>query len=195
MSLAAVAAFALCLTLAPVAEAAQTAQGSSVSLQGSMPVARPDFPVPTDKNVIFYIQRSSNSNTVVYTVNLRNDGTIDPKEPVKAFWRRFNTSGERKALSFLEDRMAFGVRARKGGAQGEYKVSFVALPGRTATLRQAPDGKIEVTLDMGKYAATPAYAYVEVEDGGLTPKVERVRLYGHDQASGKAVVETIRVGG
>lgn len=193
-SLAATALF-IGLNIAPLAEAAQTAQGSSVTLQSSMPVARPEFPVPTDKNVIFYIQRSSNSNTVVYTANLRKDGSIDPNEPVKAFWRRFNTSGERKALSFLEDRMAYGVRARKGNAPGEYKVTFVALPGRTATLRQAADGSIEVTLGMGKYEATPAYAYVEVKDGGVMPKVERVRLYGRDQASGKAVVETIRVGG
>ena len=33
-----------------------------------------DFPVPTDKNLIFYVQRSLNSNTIVYTARIGDDG-------------------------------------------------------------------------------------------------------------------------
>lgn len=175
--------------------AAPRAQGSSFELHNKVPVARPDFPAPTDANIVFYIQRSMNSNTVVYTVNLRGDGTIDPKQPVKAFWRRFNSDGAVKALGFLEKQMAYGVQARKGKAAGEFLVSFVALPGRTATLKQGADGKVELTFPMGKYRAKPVYAYAEIDEGGMMPKVTRVTLYGVDQDSGKAVVETIRVSG
>src|SRR5690606_6269383 len=74
------------LVLATVgAEAAPRAAGSTIAIADRMPAVRPEFPVPTDPNMIFYIQRSTNPNTVVYTANLRSDGKLDPKEPVKAF--------------------------------------------------------------------------------------------------------------
>ena len=183
------------LVVQPAASATPRAQGSTFELHNKVPVARSDFPAPNDANIVFYIQRSMNSNTVVYTVNLRADGTIDPKQPVKAFWRRFNTDGEVKALGFFEKQMAYGVQARKGKTAGEYLVSFVALPGRTATLKQGADGAIELTFPMGKYKAKPVYAYAEIDDGGMVPTVTKVTIYGVDQASGKAIVETMKVSG
>jgi hypothetical protein len=178
-----------------ISMAAAQVQGSSVAVHSKLPVARPDFPVPTDRNTVFYVQRSSNSNTVVYTLNFRADGTLDPRQPVKAFWRRFNTTGERKDLGFLEARMAYGVSARKTRNAGEFTVSFVALPNRKVTLRQSPDKSVDLTIDMGEHTTRLVYAYVEINESGLVPKVDKLTLYGIDTASQKAIVETIRVGG
>jgi hypothetical protein len=175
--------------------AAPTVKSSSFAVRDTMPVARPDFPVPTDPNMLFFIQRSTNSNTVVYTANIRADGRLDPDHPVQAFWRRFNTTGERKALGFFEAQMAYGVRARRGKMAGEYEIRFVALPDRRGTLRQDADGTIELTFPMRGQAVRPGYAYVEVNEAGIVPSVERVTLHGTDLASGKVIVETMTVSG
>lgn len=193
---AAAAALAAGLMLAyDTAEAQPTARSSSVVVQDAVPTERPEFPVPSDPNLLFYIQRSINSNTVVYAANFRADGTLDPSQPVLAFWRRFNDAGERKALGFFENRVAFGVRSRGTETPGVYEVRLVALPGRRGTLRQTGEGEAELTFPMGRYTARPVYAYVEVDESGMLPKVVRIRLHGIDTASGKAITETIEVSG
>ena len=60
-----------------------------------LPAAAESFPVPVDENLIFYVQRSLNSNTIVYTARLDGDGKLDAKRPVDVFWRRFNDDGAR----------------------------------------------------------------------------------------------------
>ena len=44
----------------------------------------PRYPEPQDENLVFYLQRSDNTNTIVYAVNRRTDGTIDAGDPAKS---------------------------------------------------------------------------------------------------------------
>ena len=67
-----------------------------------LPRMRVEFPVPSEPNMLFYVQRSVNSNTVVYAARLDADGAIDPKTPVDAFWRWYNVDGQKKPLNFIE---------------------------------------------------------------------------------------------
>ena len=69
-----------------------------------------NFPVPKEENQIFFVQRSLNSNTIVYTARLDGEGRLDARRPVDVFWRRFNDEGERKELSKLERSLAYGGR-------------------------------------------------------------------------------------
>jgi hypothetical protein len=39
----------------------------------------------------------------------------------------------------------------------------------------------------------PIYAYVDVDESGLMPSVRSVRVIGRDLATGKPLVETIRI--
>lgn len=168
---------------------------STVETAGRLPVARPDYPVPTDGDLLFYIQRSTNPNTVVYAANFLPDGRLDPKQPIEAFWRRFNTSGERKALGFMESRMAYGMRFKATATPGQYEIWFVSLPDRPALLVQKKPGAAELRMRLGGYEVKPVYAYVTVNEGGLFGRVEQVAVHGVDRASGRAVTEIIPVSG
>lgn len=183
------------LLFAPaVAHAAPSIGSAKISVQASMPVQRPDFPKPSDPNMLFYVQRSMNSNTVVYAANFRADGTLDPRKPIEAFWRRFNTTGERKALGFMEDRLAYGVRAKRI-RDGEFEVRLVAYPERTMVVRQAGPHTVTVEMRMGSHVVRPVYVYVELDEGGMIPSVTGLKFFGQDVANGQAVIETSAVSG
>jgi hypothetical protein len=149
-----------------------------------------NFPVPQDPNLIFYVQRSLNSNTIVYTARLDGEGRIDPSQPVDVFWRRFNDEGERKELSSLEYEVAFGVKARAvSGQPGVFKVRVVSYRERPALLRMV-DGKPRLEAKVAGVPCRLDHAYLEVDESGRIPSVTRVDLYGYALATGKLVKES-----
>jgi hypothetical protein len=160
-----------------------------------LPRTRPDFPEPSDANRLLYIQRSMNSNTVVMTAHFRSNGMLDPQRPIDVFWRRFNTNGKRKALSFFENQFAFGVRVKKTGNPNEFEVRFKVLPGRPFLLRQVGAGKAALFLTIGKYLTNPVYLYLKINGNSMIPKVDGLKIHAIDVTSGKAVTETLSVKG
>ncbi|WP_349358149.1 DUF4833 domain-containing protein [Stappia sp.] len=171
----------------------QKAVGSQVEIVDELPVIRPEFPVPDEPNMLFYLQRSTNPNTIVYAAQFREDGRLDPREPVVAYWRRFNTTGERKPLKMMEDAFAFGVRAQATGDPDVFDLYVVSYPERKATVRLVEPGRAELVLQSGRHAMRPLYAYVDVDESGLVPSVRKVVVLGRDAETGKALVERIQI--
>ena len=172
---------------------AQRAGDSSVEMVGKAPVVRPEFPIPDEPNMLFYLQRSTNSNTVIYAARFLDDGRLDPNEPIVAYWRRYNTTGETLPLKMIEDNFAFGVRARATSDPDVFLIYVVSYPERTATLRRTGPGEARLSLRAGAYEYEPVYAYVDVDESGLVPSVRSVRVIGRDMATGNPLVETIRI--
>lgn len=171
----------------------QKPRGSVVTEVASLPVVRPEFPVPGDPGQVFYLQRSSNSNTVVYAARFTPDGRLDPRRPLEAYWRRFNTTGEQLPLKMIEDSFAFGVRSRATGDPDVFQVYVVSYPERPATLRLIEPGRAELLLPAGGRTMRMAYAYVDVDESGLVPSVREVLVMGHDVETGKPLVERIQI--
>lgn len=151
-----------------------------------------DFPVPAEKNQIFYVQRSLNSNTIVYAARLGADGALDAKRPVDVYWRRYNDEGERKELSSLERSMAFGVKTEPAADQpGGFMVRVVSYPKRAALLRLV-DGRPRLEMTVAGVPARLDHAYLDVDDSGSVPSVNRVDLYGVALADGRPLKESFR---
>lgn len=149
-----------------------------------------EFPVPKDDNLIFYVQRSLNSNTIVYTARLDENGRLDARRPVDVFWRRFNDEGERKELSGIERNLAFGVRADPiPGQPGTFRMRVVSYPKRTALLKLV-DGVPRLETDVAGEPCRLDHAYLEVDDSGSVPSVTRVDLFGYSLATGQLVKES-----
>ena len=143
---------------------------------------RPDWPVPDDRNQIFFVQRSTNPNTVVYTARYEADGAIDADDPVGVYWRRFNDDGAVRALNFIENRAAFGVRTDSLG-NGQFDVRMRALPDLRLVLAEASDGPA-LYLPREAGVLRLSFAYLEIDDSGLVPSVTNIILTGRDTQSG-----------
>ena len=146
-------------------------------------------PKPSDER-LFYLQRSTNSNTVIYDAHLTEGGQLDAEQPVEVYWRRYEERNQRKELNFLERHFAYGVRVDRGRGE-RYHLKLAALPERKGVLRFDPEGRPEVVTEIGGTTARLRFIYVQVEEGGLWPSVDYVELHGETLAERQEVVERI----
>jgi hypothetical protein len=157
-----------------------------------IPAVRTEYSVPNEHNMLFYIQRSANSNTVVYAARLDGQDHIDPDTPVDAYWRLFNIDGNTRPLNFVERLLAYGVKsvshARQGGA---ITFKIAALPERQLTLAEDGEGHPEALTSFGNRTVRLIYVYLQVDDSGLTPSVTALDLFGLEQGTGKALREHV----
>lgn len=150
---------------------------------------RPEFKIPDEPGQLFYVQRSPNSNTVIYVAKLDAQGNFDSRSPVDAFWRKFNIDGSRQKLNFIERMMAYGVKldARRAGQPITFTIA--ALPDRKLTLGLDAQHRPEARMQIGNHTVKVAYVYLQVVDSGLVPSVPSLDIMGTDIASGKAIHE------
>ena len=164
--------------------------GGAPAARGEAPSASSAFPVPHEANQIFFVQRSMNANTIVYTARIGADGQLDQKKPVDVFWRRFNDAGERQELSFLERNMAFGVTfERLPGAGLSFRLKVVSYPQRSAVLRLV-DGHPRLEAKVAGEPCQLDHAFLHLDESGSLPKVVRVDLVGQSLTRGVEVRES-----
>lgn len=162
---------------------------SSVTEGNEIEHLRPEFRVPEEPNQLFYVQRSPNSNTVVYAARLDARGEFDSATPVEAFWRKFNIDGSKQSLNFMERLMAYGVQMNTHAKGQPVTFTIAALPERTLTLAMDAQHHPEALMQIGDHTVKLAYVYLHVVEGGLLPSVPALDIFGTDTASGKAVHE------
>src|SRR5574343_54234 len=96
------------------------------------------FPVPAGiKNQLFYLQRTTNTNTVIYSLNVNEKGELDESTPVKVFWIRYPEGGMRKELNFIQKAFAYGTISKKN-KDGSFTIQLVAYKKKEFTLEKSP---------------------------------------------------------
>jgi hypothetical protein len=165
---------------------------SQVTQLDQIPVMRPEYPVPKDPNMLYYIQRSVNSNTVVYAAHVDARGHIDSRAPVDAYWRWYNVDGHRKPLNLIERIMAYGVQSvANNGSVGTFAFKVAGFPERELLLDQDSYGHPEAVAQLGGRRARLIYVYLQVDNRGLLPSVTAMDLFGIDKNTGKALREHV----
>ena len=152
-----------------------------------------EYPVPDNANgrMLFFIQRSLNSNTVVYDVNLNPQGRIEIDQPISIYWKRYNTNGAVKKLKWFEEFFAYGIRSKTVG-NGEFVVYFSAYKTRKARLYLKRSYQAELEIVMSGRKARPYCAYVQLkDDNAFYPQVLHVDLWGIDSKTGDLLFERI----
>jgi len=162
---------------------------STITESAAITQMRPEFKRPDEPNQLFYVQRSPNSNTVIYAAKLDAKGAPDRREPVEGFWRKFNIDGSKQPLNFIERMMAYGVKQARTDKNGVTTFTIAALPERTITLNLDAAGKPQALMQAGKHTIKLSYVYLHVVEGGLMPEVPKLDIFGTDIASGKAIHE------
>jgi len=110
--------------------------------------------------------------------------------PVRVYWLRYNTPGERKPLSFIERRLAFGILATpRDGEAGSFDIRFVSYRKRSARLSLDERGNpMAVTAIRGRPAKLQ-WVFLMLGDYELIPEVAFIELFGSDLATGEPVYE------
>jgi hypothetical protein len=155
--------------------------------------AQDGFPVPAgNASQLFYLQRTSNTNTIVYELNYKK-GKLDESTPVHVFWIRYAEQGQKAELSWIQRVFAYGVKIKQL-ADSSYRVRLVSYAGYSMYLKKGADNKYRMYAPINGKMMILNRIFVKITGGSMwSPDIEYFEVSGIDPATGKPVAERKKV--
>lgn len=175
-----------------LSKSAFSQQKSISELNKEVKSAVSKYPVPNLPNLLFYLQRNKNSNTIIYEANLLADGKLDPKNPVSVYWLRYQEDSSRRELNWIQRWLAYGIdfEPAKDGS-GHYILSPVALKHRKITLSLDEKGHPVATMKLNGKNSRIRRIYAMAEETSWLPTVKYVQMKGEELQTKEEVFEYI----
>ena len=159
----------------------------------SAPAEPGTLPVPdVSPHQLFYLQRSKDSNTVIYEANVAANQKLDPSKPVKVYWLRYAERGQREDLSSIQWQMAYGYSHKRSASGADaYNISLKAFGQRPFQVVYH-QGKAVAMILINNQQACLQKVFVQLDPKAhLIPHVQFIELSGTDVATGQPVYERI----
>lgn len=151
------------------------------------------YPIPAKSTThLFYIQRTHNTNTVVYEANFDKNGQLDPEKPIHIHWVLYEEGGLIEPLTRIENIFAFGVKHKRIDNQ-EYEIQLVSYKKLKLRLKQIAPFKAQILHGEGQAASSLDHIFVNANDAGLWTKVKYLEVYTHQPDSENLKLEKISV--
>jgi hypothetical protein len=151
------------------------------------------FPVPPDDGkMMFYLQRTPNTNTIVYELNYEN-GVLNSEEPIHVYWRRYTEKGQKAELSYIQRHFAYGIKTKSLGTD-YYEMHIVAYKKKVLYLKKASNNAYYVFTIVNNKTVLVKRIFIQINGGTFwSPNVEYVEFKGIDLVTGKETTEQIKV--
>ncbi|MFN8142902.1 MAG: DUF4833 domain-containing protein [Bacteroidia bacterium] len=151
------------------------------------------YPVPPQNDrSLFYLQRSKNTNAIVYEVNVLPSGKIDADNPLKIYWMQYATDSSMAELNYVQRRYAYGINAVPvNGHPGQFVLNFVSYEKKKFYLISDPDGKRFRTFASinGKMSELKRI-FIHLDGGTFWfPNITDVEIVGKDPSTQQLIVE------
>ncbi|WP_175633987.1 DUF4833 domain-containing protein [Pedobacter ghigonis] len=154
-----------------------------------------NFPTPKNiDNMLFYLQRDPNTNTLIYSLNLEKDGEINRSQPVSVYWLRYAEKGEKKDLGYIQRKFAYGILTKEL-SKDRFELRFVSHKKLSFyLLRSANDQKYYVSVTLNDKKIKINRLFIRIEGGSFwLPNVKYASIEGTELTTGKAITERIAV--
>jgi len=156
-----------------------------VSFQ-SDPAAKKEkvFPKPENiENMLFYVQRTFNINTLIYELNLDDKKEPNATEPIKIHWINYASDKSTESLSYVQRKYAYGLDIKLLDAEKKsYVFNFVSYKKKKLYLiKSAIDNKYHVFCDINNKLVTLDRIFIQIEGGSFwVPHVKYIDISGKD---------------
>lgn len=153
------------------------------------------FPTPKGvKNQLFYLQRDPNTNTIICELNVDANGEVNRKEPILVYWLRYGEDGDKKDLSYIQRKFAYGIQTKEL-SKDHYELRFVSHKKIPMYLtRSEEDNKFHVYVTVNNKKIELERIFVRIEGGSFwLPNVKYVELKGTNTGNNTQIVERIKV--
>jgi hypothetical protein len=151
------------------------------------------FPVPAAYNQLFYLQRTANTNTVIYEANINSKGQLDEKNPVRVYWIRYPEGGMKKDLSYIQRVFAYGIKTEMQSPDvfNTHVVSYKKA--QLIVKRSLKDGKYHAYATINHKEALLHRIFLKIDGGAFwSPNVIYIELKGRDETTGEEVMERFK---
>ncbi len=153
------------------------------------------YPVPPkSEQLLFYVQRTPNTNTIVYTLNMDKSGKLNQEEPVQAYWIRYQEQGQVAELNYIQRKYAYGVVSTlTDEKKGSYSVEFVSYSKRKLSLIKSAKGEYHAYTSIKGKTAILNSVFLNIEGGSFwMPRITSVEIKGTDPDTKAEVVEIFK---
>lgn len=152
------------------------------------------FPTPPDSPIrLFYIQRSSNANTVIYDANLLANKSLNAKDPVHTYWIRYGERGQKEELTTIQRTLAYGLYTDAINAESNaFEGYFLAYRKRKFVVKLDARGTPIALFPINGKLQILKHVFVSVDESHMMPSVNYIDLYGKDPVTGKDVYERFK---
>jgi hypothetical protein len=154
---------------------------------------RSNYPIPPQSDeMLFYIQRNHNKNTIIYCANFDKEGNLIEDRPLDVYWIRYEEDGRRMELREIEKLFAYGVKSTKIEAEeNQFKIKLVADDERDLQLVQDAPFKAAIYTLINDKLSQLNHLYIFADNSGFWPKVKYIELFGEDRRTGENYYEKI----
>lgn len=156
--------------------------------------AQENYPIPvTTDNMLFYLQRSFNRNTIIYALNKLPDGSVNNKNPINVYWIRYHEQGQIAELSFLQSK-AFGVKCKVSDrAKNSFIIHFNYFDKREIHLSKSATGDYKAIVSINHEPAELVSAFIQSESSstGMPQSFKFIEFRGTSLTTGKTISEKI----
>ena len=137
-----------------------------------------NYPIPkVSDNLLFYIQRNLNFNTVVYEINKNTSGQINQDYPMDVYWIKYSEHGQVQQLNFIQNNLAFGYKSKLINSE-TYSFKMVSADMFQFYITNI-DGQHSVITKINDQDAILSNIYVFADEVGLFPDVRYIEFYGN----------------
>lgn len=155
-----------------------------------------NFPVPpkTDQ-LLFYLQRTVNTNTIIYELNTDKNGAIDVDEPIKIQWIRYATDSTYEPLNYVQKTFAYGINVQLiDPVNNSFLLRFVSYKEKPLYLmRSVIDNKYHVYIHFNSKPVILEKIYVQIDGGTYwLPEISYVEVTGTSPVNRYLVKEIIK---
>jgi len=152
-----------------------------------------NYPIPekTD-DLLFYIQRNQNKNTVVYNLNRNCDGCVNQEFPMQVSWINYSDGGVKMNLNQFQNKLAYGYKSKIIN-HDTFEFHFVSYEKLRFFIGKHDDGNYRVALKINNMMSALSNVYVYAEEFGVFPQVKFIELYGSSLSDAKPIYQRILI--
>jgi hypothetical protein len=160
-----------------------------VTLLTAMLVCFPAFTAESYRP-LFVIERSTNANVIHYAAKVNDEGGLDSREPVVAYWIMAAEDGRRQPLNALERVRAYGFTVLKDKSGSFYRMTLVSR--KKLEINIYSDGSsVKAETSIGGHRAYLSKIYVNARNSWHLRLVNYYELFGIDKATGGNCYERV----
>lgn len=154
-----------------------------------------DFPIPNGfRNMLFYVQRNINKNTILYELNYNENGELNESEPIKVNWINYETDKSIEALNYIQRSFAYGLDIKLLDKEKKsYSFNFVSYKKKTLYLiKSSIDKKYHIYYNFSNKMFILQKIHIQIEGGTFwVPKVKYLEIILKDPTNNEKKIEKI----
>ena len=142
--------------------------------------------------MLFVIERSKDSNQVLYKINLKNGG-LNTEEPIEVCWLKREERNQKEPLSWIQKKYAYGVNILSSDSEMAV-FQFVSYKKQDFIVKKDGAGFFRVFTEMNHKKIQVKKIFVQITGGSFwSPKIPRIDLMGIELNTNKAIIETLEL--